>query len=195
MNKEYKIYGLKVIGTDEIRYIGYTKRTLERRLYFHFYDVKQGFTYKKCNWIRKHNFNIEIVLIEGDLDYEQALQRETYHISNYKNLLNMSRGGEHNPMENEVVRAKHKAKMKSNWMKTKDGRELMSKRNREMWSSGVFKNSHDKFKKFISYDVLYDLYITQNKSIQECADKLNRTYSAIVHNLTRNKIRKYKKKI
>jgi len=28
MNKEYKIYGLKVIGSDEIRYIGYTKREL-----------------------------------------------------------------------------------------------------------------------------------------------------------------------
>jgi len=108
----YKIYGLRVIGTNEIRYVGYTKRSLKVRLSRHFYEVKCGRTYKKCNWIRKNNYQIEIVLLEENLSYEQALERECFHIGLHKNLVNSTTGGKSNPMQNPEVRLRHTEAMK-----------------------------------------------------------------------------------
>lgn len=195
----YKIYGLKVIYSDEIRYVGYTKRTLEQRLYHHFFDAKSGLTYRKCNWIRFNNYNIEITLIEDGLTYEQALEREVYWVKQYKNLVNMTEGGDKNPMESLEVKKKHAEIMKSiknphfgkdNWMTTEDGRKLMSERSKKMWSEGKFKAPPNKN---IEYDILHDLYIVQNKKAIECAQILNTTYRSITRNLGRLKIKKYKK--
>lgn len=106
MNLEYKIYGLYILG-EPIRYIGYTKHTLKRRLNGHKQKAKElnkitnDFARKnhKDNWIRKNNYNIEICLIEGNIEtYEQVLEREIYWIKNYRNngfnLLNSTDGGE-----------------------------------------------------------------------------------------------------
>ena len=202
MNKEYKIYGLKVIGSDEIRYIGYTKRELSKRLYYHLFDAKSGLKYRKCNWIRKNNYNIEIILIEDNLSYKEALDREVYWISQYTNLTNMTKGGDRNPMENDEVRKIHRNVMKTmaqktsrygddNWMTSKIGKEWISIENKKRWEMGVYKTSHDKFKKNIDKEILYDLYIIKGKTIKECSLILNTTYTSIVKNLKRNKIRKY----
>lgn len=106
MNLEYKIYGLHVPG-ESIKYIGYTKHTLKRRLNGHkqhakvFNKTKGDFDRKnhKDNWIRKNNYNIEIVLIEGNItSYEEVLQREIYWIKYYREngyeLCNSTDGGE-----------------------------------------------------------------------------------------------------
>jgi hypothetical protein len=200
MENNYKIYGLRVNGDSEVRYIGYTKRTLEQRLYHHFYDTKKGLTYKKCNWIRKHNYNIEIFLIEDNLTYEKALERESFWITQFDNLLNMSGGGEQNPMNNPEVRAKHALKMKTvdsrvprekNWMITERGKEWMSQEMKKRWKEGTYKPQPNKN---IEYDILFEIYITQNKSLKETSEILNTTYRNITRNLGRLGIRKYKKK-
>lgn len=63
--KEYNyiIYALKVIGEENIRYIGYTKRGLNKRLIAHLSQAKVRDTHKD-RWIKKNDFNIEITLIE-----------------------------------------------------------------------------------------------------------------------------------
>jgi hypothetical protein len=198
---EYKIYGLKVKDTEEVRYIGYTKRTLDKRLYYHFYDCKQGLTYKKCNWIRKHNYDIDIILVEENLTYEQALIREKYWITQYNNLLNMTEGGESNPMNNPDVKKKHSDKMKTipkekmfhkgtdNWMTSEEGKAWLSKESKRRWEEGCFKPQQNKY---IEYDILYGLYITENKTLKECSIILNTTYRNVVRNLSRLKIKKRK---
>jgi hypothetical protein len=198
----YKIYGLRVIGTEEIRYVGYTKRELSQRLYHHFADAKQGLTYKKCYWIRKHNYNIESILLEDKLSYEQALQQEIYWIKQFSNLLNMTEGGDKNPMENPEVKAKHAAKMKTlepagfllrevNYMNTEEGTNWIKDENKRRWESGVYNDSHTKFKKIIDKDSLYQLYIIDNKTLKECAEILNTTYRSVVRNLGNYQIKKY----
>lgn len=196
----YKIYGLRVIGTDEIRYVGYTKRTLKLRLYNHFYDCKRGLKYKKCYWIRKHNYNIEIILLEENLTYEEALKKEMFWITQYNNLLNMTAGGESNPMHNPETKAKHAEIMKhidcsvsreKNWMCTEEGKKWFVEENKRRWSSGVYKNNKLNLKKELKYDELYNLYITEKKTLKECAEILNTTYRSVVRNLGRLKIKKY----
>lgn|SRR5574343_20416 len=201
----YKIYGLKVIGDTEIRYIGYTKRTLQKRLYHHMYDAKRGLTYRKCNWIRKNNFNIEIVLFENNLTYEEALEREIIWISRYDNLTNMTDGGDINPMNNPDTIKKHKEVMskkenhkpfpkgKDNWMNSEEGKAWIKLENKRRWESGVYGNSKDHIKKYIEYDILYKVYIDENNSLAQTADILNTTYRNITRNLGRLGIKKYKK--
>lgn len=48
----YKIYSLNDPLTNEIRYIGYTKGSLKKRLKEHIYDSNRNKSHK-CNWIRK----------------------------------------------------------------------------------------------------------------------------------------------
>ena len=205
----YKIYGLHVVGSDVIRYVGYTKRTLEQRLKSHFFDVTQGNTYKKCEWIKKHTFNIDIILIEDGLTYEQALDREVYWISKYdtfNNGMNMSKGGDINPMENPEVKAKHSEKMKSiahklgrtgddNWMTSDEGKEWFS--NNNPMHNKKYRESHriasENRRVVVDQIELEKLYIEQDKTLNECADHFNVSYYSIVRNLKRNGIRKYKK--
>lgn len=200
---EHKIYGLKVIGTDDIRYIGLTKRTLYRRLYHHLYEAKKGLTYHKCNWIRKHDYNIEIVLIEDNLTYEQALQREKYWIKEYDNLVNMTEGGDINPMYDPVVKAKHKKIMgeldkelmlhrgTDNWMTSDEGKEWISSESKLRWSKGVYKPQPNKN---IDYSLLHNLYIIEGKTLKELMVILDTTLRNITRNLSRLNIKKYKTK-
>lgn len=94
----YKIYTLKVKGETEIRYVGLTKRTLTRRLSSHFADSKKRNTHKDY-WIRKNEFNIEIVLVEENISsLEEANIREMYWIQYFKDLgcdlVNSTNGGD-----------------------------------------------------------------------------------------------------
>lgn len=202
MISNYKIYGLVVSNNNEIRYIGYTKRSLEQRLYSHLVDAKNGLTYRKCNWIRKHNYNIDIILIEDNLSYEDALKREVYYISKYDNLTNMTLGGEENPMNNPLVKAKHAEKMKSvknphygsdNWMTTDKGKEWFTKNNPMNNPIHIEKHrmSMSKFKKVIDKDILYRLYITEGKKLTEVAEELETTYRSVIKNLKNYAIKKY----
>lgn len=96
----YKIYGLKLKNSDEIRYIGYTGKTLKNRLYRHLSECYK-YNHKNANWIKKHKDIecIDIVLIEDDIyEIEEAWIREIYYIDKYRNnqfeLNNSTDGGE-----------------------------------------------------------------------------------------------------
>lgn len=205
-NNTHKIYGLRVVGTKEVRYIGYTKRKLETRLYYHLYDAKAGHTYRKCNWIRKNNYNIEIVLLLDNLTLEKALEKEVEYISKYYNLVNMTKGGEQNPMNNIEVRNKHRISMnnrdkskcshfgKDNWMTTDEGRKWFSENNpmnnRDSYNKSQIHNI--KNRKLLDYDILYYLYIIKNTKAKDIAIILETTYKSVTRNLTRLGIKKYK---
>lgn len=100
MNNIYKIYGLKLKNSNELRYIGYTGNSLEKRLNSH---LNNSHRYKSKNacWINKHKNieGIDIFLIEDNISkIEDAWEKEIYYISFFKgkgiDLTNTSNGGE-----------------------------------------------------------------------------------------------------
>jgi len=99
MEYEYKIYGLRIIGTDEIKYVGRTYESLKNRLSKH--KTNARLDKKKCHrhyWILKHYDQIEIVLIEGGIrSFQESCEKEIYYISEYRkisNIINLTDGGD-----------------------------------------------------------------------------------------------------
>lgn len=95
--RTYKIYGLKLKEDNNIRYIGYTGKTIEERLMKHFTETVRH-NHKNANWIKKHKHEIEIVLIEDGIStIEEAWNKEIEYIKMYHNLgynlTNTSEGG------------------------------------------------------------------------------------------------------
>lgn len=60
----YKIYVLKIINNEEVRYVGLTKGTLKKRLNSHKSDAKRRKNTYKDKWFIKNYNKIEIILIE-----------------------------------------------------------------------------------------------------------------------------------
>lgn len=93
-----KIYGLVCPMSKQIRYIGKTKWSLERRLKEHLYEKKKK-THKQ-NWInllKSKKLSPTIVLIEK-VDESDWIDKEIFYIKLFKDkgfdLTNISKGGE-----------------------------------------------------------------------------------------------------
>lgn len=100
---KYKIYGLRIIGTEEIKYIGRTMTSLANRWSKHKTNAridaeKINNTNYRVNWINKHKDEIEIFLIEGNIETkEESCIKEIKYIEEYSKiyeLVNSSKGGE-----------------------------------------------------------------------------------------------------
>ena len=92
-----KIYVLKHPDTLEVRYVGKTVRSLSRRLSNHIANAK-GNKHNKhlSNWIiniLNKNKRPIIELIE-ECDYSVWQEREQYWISQFPNLINLTKGGD-----------------------------------------------------------------------------------------------------
>lgn len=101
--ENYKIYLLRLKNTDDIRYIGRTRESLNLRWSKHKTNAKIDKEKSKysfrTNWINKHKDEIEIVCIEENIQTKaESCQKEIYYIELYKslgyNLVNGSNGGE-----------------------------------------------------------------------------------------------------
>jgi hypothetical protein len=96
MLTNYKIYFLSLKGSQEVKYVGLTKRNLKDRLS----DHKRGDrkTKNSC-WVKKHKDKVEINLLEDNIfTLQEANEREKYYISLYKcigaDLNNLTDGGD-----------------------------------------------------------------------------------------------------
>lgn len=92
----YKIYALINTISNEIRYIGLTKNSLNARLSKHLRDKYKTY---KTNWINSNKPNIGIILIEENIrTKEEACSREIFYISKLKEegykLVNTTNGGD-----------------------------------------------------------------------------------------------------
>lgn len=159
----YKIYGLKLIGDSDIKYIGRTMQKLNLRLGNHLSDFR--LKTPKVKWCKKNKDNIEIILLEDNIEtLEKANEREKYHISKFgiDNLLNVSTGGpggsglkhtekrrlessnrmkKNNPMKNKEVANRVAQIMK--------GRKLSEEQKEKISKSGIGKG----MKPLIQYDL------------------------------------------
>lgn len=96
--ENYKIYGLKLKDSNDIRYIGLTSRDLEDRFKEHL-TITINYKYKNGYWIKKYKDNIEIVLIEDNIkSFENVCLKEIFYIKYYRELgfelNNLTHGGE-----------------------------------------------------------------------------------------------------
>lgn len=104
-NQNYKIYMHKNKINGKV-YIGQTRQELDDRW-------KNGSGYKKCpkfyNAIQKYGWdNFEHFLLECNLTYEQANEKEIYYINKFNSCdrnfgYNISNGGAGNPIETETI--------------------------------------------------------------------------------------------
>jgi hypothetical protein len=80
----YKIYALKEVSSNEIKYIGLTTKSLNERLGRHLRDKKID---HKTNWIKKiGRENIEIILLDdstfnGDTNRLQGITVNTITVT------------------------------------------------------------------------------------------------------------------
>lgn len=98
MNVEFNVYGIRIKGTDEIRYVGYTGVGLKRRLGYHFRNRKKG-NKEKGDWLINNRNEIEIIVLAGPFETDSdAHNLERYWIKFYKEnghrLFNKTSGGQ-----------------------------------------------------------------------------------------------------
>lgn len=109
---QYLIYVLKHPVTKEVRYVGYTSKSLEERLRYHYYDLKkQGYSHKKY-WLQSLPEKAIIEKIDECFDLETVLTKERFYISFYPNLVNSTSGGESNKVLCDNVRQRIGEKMR-----------------------------------------------------------------------------------
>lgn len=100
----YSVYGLKVQNSDEIRYIGITKKKPETRLKEHYHKLTSNIkanrplTHKE-RWLLKNKGLIVVELIENEIiTKKQVLEKEIQYIKIFKSLgarlVNSTIGGE-----------------------------------------------------------------------------------------------------
>lgn len=95
----YKIYGLKLKNSDEVKYIGRTSESLDVRLKKHKNNAKYTKikNHRVC-WILKYVDDIEIFIIEDNIEtFEDSCHKEIYYISLYRQkceLINETNGGD-----------------------------------------------------------------------------------------------------
>ena len=98
-----RIYALKCNKTGDIRYIGYTKKSLHERLLGHLANVREAFDYKRrkinkrLSWLKSINCNVSIIEIdEGyleDVEWLESMYISLFKTWGYK-LTNMTTGGD-----------------------------------------------------------------------------------------------------
>jgi hypothetical protein len=141
---EIRIYALVDPQTNEVRYVGKTKRTLRIRLRAHITDNPKHNTHK-FNWIKKlKSFGFEPIIIELEVCNENNwIEREKYWIQQYNNLTNLTTGGEgcnyFKISAQELISRKVKKAWENEEYKTK-----ISKQRILYWSDNENRKSHSK---------------------------------------------------
>lgn len=153
---DFKIYGLSdPRNPNEIRYIGQTKRTLAHRLNQHIQRAKySGETNYRCCWVRSLldiNLKPVIVLIENNISEDLINIKEIELIQKYRNL-------------------------GFNLTNTTDGGNCCSL-TEETIQKIVNKNTRIK----ISKEELYNMYVVNEMTQKEIAEKYNCYESTIAH--------------
>jgi hypothetical protein len=111
-NVRYLIYVLKHPITKEVRYVGYTSKSLKSRLNYHYYELKKpGYSHRR-HWLRSLPQRAIIEKIDECYDLETVLSKERFYISLYPNLVNSTSGGETNKVLCDEVRKRISQMMK-----------------------------------------------------------------------------------
>ena len=188
---EHKIYFLSSSDNpEEIRYIGFTKLSLDKRLYFHIKGSKYGNSHKN-NWINKilnEDNTILISLLEDGLNEKNVREKEIFYIKNHKNkgykLVNGTFGGDGNSNITEETRKKisNSCKGRVPWNKGKTFEELYGIKKADMLKEKSSKEqigkklSEEHINKITENNSKYWLGKTKSKThINKCVDSFKKT--------------------
>jgi hypothetical protein len=88
MDTKYEVYGLYCLchPEDGVRYVGQTTRGLRARLSLHRAHAKRGVKSQDASWIRKHDLQIEIILLEKCSSVESMNEREVHWIAWFRSI-------------------------------------------------------------------------------------------------------------
>ena len=134
MIMEIRIYGLVDPRDNKIRYVGKTKRQLNKRLYEHIFNKRTIRTYKS-NWItalKKENLNPLIIELEI-CDENNWIEREQYWINKLDNLTNLTRGGEDGTFTDEVI--KHLSEQAKKRWESPEYRKKQLESSKKLWQN------------------------------------------------------------
>jgi predicted GIY-YIG superfamily endonuclease len=74
---EYIVYGLRLKGDREVRYVGVTRRGLKFRLQKHVYGAKGRYPQTPlCRWLVQHRADVEIFSVHETDNRGEAFRRE-----------------------------------------------------------------------------------------------------------------------
>lgn len=96
-NKVYKVYS--AIFPNGKKYVGYTKQDINKRIYRHNKNAKEGIITRFATALRKYDYNVTWEIIKDNLSHKDAIQMEIDLIQKF-NLLdkrfgyNMTQGGD-----------------------------------------------------------------------------------------------------
>ena len=187
----------------EPRYVGKTSQYLKQRLYAHINESKSK-KYKnnhKNNWIKSMisnglNPTIKVIDVVPEQDWELW---EKYWISEYKKLgykmTNSTLGGLGGSGYPHTESSKKKMRhAKLGIPLSEEHKAKISKGVKEKADENPnYNRSGNNLKVPLDRDALYDLYITQNLTMPQTADKLNVSETTVFRNLKDYKIKKPKK--
>jgi hypothetical protein len=158
LDKLYKIYALLEPNTELVRYVGLTKKSLKERLRKHLNEKLRGkkATYK-YNWIqslKEKGLKPEIILLEDNLNLEEANEKEIVYIKTFKSfgakLVNISIGGncgasgyKHSEELKEYFRELNKGRFVSQETRDKLSKSLKGKTS---WNKGIPMSENAKLK-------------------------------------------------
>lgn len=170
---QYLIYVLKHPVSKEIRYVGYTSKSLKHRLAYHYYDLKKPESSHKKNWLRSLPKKAIIEQIDACYDLDTVRAKEQFYISMFPNLVNSTTGGESNKVLCPEVRKRISDKLKgkmvgeknpmfgkkrpdlkkrnltSNPMNNPEIRQKSGSRLREMYSTSEYREIHRQLQRTI----------------------------------------------
>lgn len=66
------VYGLKLLNSHEIRYVGQTKRVVAHRLASHYCQMRMGSQLPVHRWLRKHEGQAEILVLVADATWNRS---------------------------------------------------------------------------------------------------------------------------
>ena len=132
---DYKIYALKLKDSEEIKYIGYTKQSLEKRLQQHISTSKK-YTHKNACWLKKYKDDVEIILIEDNiLTHKDICDKEIHYIKLFKSFgckLNNGTSGGDGCINGGMTGRKHSEETKNKISESHKG-----KKQGPSWNKGI----------------------------------------------------------
>ena len=139
---EISIYGLVDTLTNEIRYVGKTQQSLNKRLSQHLCVKKKNNPYK-FNWINKlkeKGIKPIIILLET-CDEHNWVEREKYWIKQFNNLTNLTQGGENGVFFTKEILDKILIGVKKSWGDENFRKNHINKKI-EYWSNPINRKKH-----------------------------------------------------
>lgn len=131
---EINIYGLIDPRTNNIRYVGKTKNSLQHRLKQHLSETPERNTHKS-NWIKSlKKEDLTPIIVQLDVcDETNWVEKEQYWISVFTDLTNLTAGGDGINFFSDEVLVKISNKVKAKWL-DEEYKTNISQKRKEYWS-------------------------------------------------------------